>query len=275
MPTTSARAQSDSDPATAFEIQRLDWLKAAIIGLTAEEVTILKYIADIDGHTADCMREVLETQVPAPSASMTFLRLWNQEEFANCQDMATLLAACGVHLALERKKSQPPRSRLKHWLGRGLRQALGRLVPKSARALQLTWATSQKLMLTLAYERLAHTTQNPILRVLSHRIAKQERRNFFWYFGGARAALRKAPASQALVRLLLENLWFPLSASTRSRQRAQELSLSLWAGASLVEAMTRLDETMAQLPGFQATTFAERFSAPSSRSLAQLTAVSA
>ncbi len=52
----------------SLTMQELDWLKATIIGLTESEVAILRYIADIDGHTAEYMREVVNTNVPAHSA---------------------------------------------------------------------------------------------------------------------------------------------------------------------------------------------------------------
>jgi hypoxanthine-guanine phosphoribosyltransferase len=115
MPHSHARSHRDSGE---LAIHKLDWLKAAIIGLSDREVAILRDIADIDGHTASYMREVLETQVPAHSASNTFLTLWNKEEFKNCQDMAKLFSGCGINIREERAKDQRGYHRLAQWFAR-------------------------------------------------------------------------------------------------------------------------------------------------------------
>ncbi len=241
-------------------IQRLDWLKASLFGLTPSEITILKFIADIDGKTASYMREVVSTEVPPHSLSRTFLTIWNKEEFSNCEDMTRLLNACGVNLVDERKKRRGKRIRIFAKLAAKMRAALGRLVPRTAGALHLAWAASQKFMLSAAYEELARKTRNPILRVLSLRIAKQERRNFAWYFVGARAALTNLSKGRALVRLVFEKYWYPLSDSTSSMAEAQLLAEQLFRESCLDEAMHDLDRVMGELPGFESTGFAHRYS---------------
>lgn len=233
----------------------LDWLKAAIIGLSDHELAILKDIADIDGQSENHTRHVIETEAPARSASETFLTLWNDEESRNCQDMARLLSCCGVNLAEERAKDPRGQHWATQWLARGLRQGLTRLAPRTATALRLSWSASQKFMLAQSYQRLASTTTNPILRVLCLRIAKQERRNFHLHFSGARAILSRASGSRAMVRLLLRRAWYPLHSKSRSKKRAQQLLALLFPGAALSEAMNHLDAAMTQLPGFSATDF--------------------
>lgn len=275
MSRNSAQARPLPPASSSPEVHKLDWLKAAIIGLTSSEVIILRYIADIDGHTAEYMREVLETQVPAESESKTFLTLWNEEEFSNCRDMVNLLSSCGVNLVEERRRDTPRTRSLLGWIGSTLRTRLGRLMPQTASALHLSWAASQKYMLVLAYEQLAATTTNPVLRVLCLRIARQERRNFAWYFNGARAVLRRAEGSQGVVRFLFEKLWYPLSAATQSRQRAHQLIQNLFPTASIPCVMLRLDEVMSQLPGFESATFAQRFAMGSHRPAPRLQAVNA
>lgn len=244
---------------------RLDWLKAAIIGLSDHELAILKDIADIDGRTANHMRQVIETEVPVHSVSKTFLTLWNDDEFRNCQDMAKLFTCCGLDLAEERAKDPRGQRQAVQWLARGLLRVVARLAPRTATALQLSWSASQKFMLAQSYQRLASTTTNPILRVICLRIARQERRNFHWYFSGARAILLRASGSRAAVRLLLRRAWYPLRSKSRSKKRAQQTLALLFPGARLSEAMNNLDEAMTQLPGLSATDFAARFAAESPR----------
>jgi hypothetical protein len=268
MPERPATAAPEPHPALAPSIQKLDWLKAAIIGLTDSEVTALRYIADIDGHTARYMLDVVKTQVPAQTASKTYLTIWNNEEFSNCRDMSRLLRSCGVNLHDERAKKLTA-SPVAGWLRTRLRAGLMRLMPKTADSLHLAWAASQKFMLILAHEQLAATTANPILRVLCRRIAKQESRNFAWYFSAARSVMRRS--GQGLVRFIFENFWYPLSASTQSKQHAHALVQNLFSEATVEAAMRRLDDVMAGLPGFESTDFAQRFVAESKQTLPHFT----
>lgn len=265
-PATAAR---EPHPALAPSIQKLDWLKAAIIGLTDSEVASLRYIADIDGHTARYMLDVVKTQVPAQTASKTYLTIWNNEEFSNCRDMSRLLTSCGVNLHQERAKKLTP-SPVAGWLRTRVQAGLKRLMPKTADSLHLAWAASQKFMLIMAHEQLAATTANPILRILCQRIAKQESRNFAWYFSAARSVMRRSESSQGLVRFIFEKFWYPLSASTQSKQHAHALVQNLFSESTVEAAMHRLDDVMAGLPGFESTDFAQRFVTESSQPLAHL-----
>jgi hypothetical protein len=111
----------------------------------------------------------------------------------------------------------------------------------------------------LAHEQLASTTANPTLRVLCQRIAKQESRNFAWYFSAAKYVMRRSESSQGLVRFIFEKFWYPLSASTQSKQHAQELVRNLFSECTVGAAMLRMDDVMSSLPGFARTDFAQRF----------------
>ena len=274
---TERTAQAPRKPhvANSLPIQRLDWLKAAIIGLTDSELATLRYIADIDGHTAKYMLNVVQSQVPAQTASKTYLTLWNNEEFSNCRDMSRLLTACGVNLRTERATTKPTTSPIAGWLREKLRAGLKRLMPQTADSLHLAWAASQKFMLIMAHEQLAASTTNPILRVLCQRIAKQESRNFAWYFSAAKSVMRRSESSQTLVRFIFEKFWYPLSKQAQSKQHAYALVQTLWADVSVDAAMLRLDDVMAGLPGFECTDFAQRFGSETRQPLRQLTAASA
>lgn len=241
------------------QFQDLDWDKAAAFGLTEGEVTILKYIADVEGQTPYYMREVLDTKVAEDSAAMTFLTIWNYEEFFHCHAVGKFLSVCGVDLETERRADVRTSAQFAAKAEAAFQWCLARVMPNTFNALYLAWAASQEYLTRLAYEEVAKTTKNPVLRTLCLRIAKQERRHFAWYYNCAKEELAKSSRSQKVVRFLFKNFWSPVGVGVKSKDQAIELVSSLFPGHRLSVAMDSVDRMISKLPGLENMTFAHEY----------------
>ncbi len=259
MSTRQVRIDKHINHSHPLEFQDLDWEKAAAFGLTEAEVVILKYIADVEGQTPYYMREVLGTKVAEDSASMAFLTIWNYEEFFHAHAVGKFLAACGVDLDSERRAAVRTSAQFAAKAEAAFQWCLARIMPGTFNALYLAWAASQEYLTRLAYEELAKTTNNPVLRTLCLRIAKQERRHFAWYYNCAREELAKSKWSQRVVRFLFKSFWSPVGVGVKSKDQALELVTSLFPGHRLQLAMHSVDSKISLLPGLGNLSFAQEY----------------
>lgn len=242
-----------------IEFQDLDWDKAAAFGLTESEVTILKYIADVEGQTPYYMREVLNTKVAEDAAAMTFLTIWNYEEFFHSHAVMKFLNVCGVDMAAERQVDVRSSAQFAAKAEAAFQWVLARVMPDTFNALYLAWAASQEYLTRLAYEEIAKSTMNPVLRTLCLRIAKQERRHFAWYYNCAKEELAKSTWSQKVVRFIFKSFWSPVGVGVKSKEQAVELVTSLFPGHRLSAAMDSVDTMISKLPGLEDLTFAQEY----------------
>ncbi len=239
--------------------QDLDWQLARDHGLTEGEKTILRYTADVEGQTIFYLQELLGSGVVRDSETLTFLTIWNYEEFFHGYAIEELLGACGVSIDVERRASVRLNAKFAAKAEAGFQWCLARLMPQTFRALYLCWAASQEYLTRMAYRELARTTQNPVLKTLCQRIAKQESRHFAWYFRTARLELEEGKASRRLIRFLFERAWTPVGVGVKSKEEARDLVSHLFPGERLHAAMSSLDKTMGKLPGLEDMGFATRY----------------
>src|SRR5439155_20207451 len=78
------------------EFEDLDWEKARKVGLTRQEIESLTYFADIESQTVYYFLEVAKLQVSRDPAILTFLTMWNYEEYFHSYALTRLLTECGV-----------------------------------------------------------------------------------------------------------------------------------------------------------------------------------
>src|SRR5262249_54288082 len=134
-----------------------------------------------------------------------FLAAWNYEEYFHGRAIARLLSACGVAPESPARVRGLARFREKiEALGGSL---LSRFFPRAFPALYMAWGAINELTTLRGYERIVKTTQNPVLRELCLRIAKQERRHFAFYFNGARERLARSSTARWLTRTILRYAW--------------------------------------------------------------------
>src|SRR5882762_9744031 len=93
------------------DIEDLDWEAARRVGLTAREVESLHYFADIESQTVYYFLEVAKLQVARDPELLTFLTMWNYEEYFHSHAITRLLTECGVPVESATDRSTQVRSR--------------------------------------------------------------------------------------------------------------------------------------------------------------------
>ncbi|HEY0254386.1 MAG TPA: hypothetical protein VGC41_22820, partial [Kofleriaceae bacterium] len=77
-------------------IEDLDWELARKHGLSADEVESLQFFADIESQTVYYFLEVAKLQVARDPELLTFLTMWNYEEYFHSHAITRLMQECGV-----------------------------------------------------------------------------------------------------------------------------------------------------------------------------------
>lgn len=234
-----------------IDFEDLDWDKARKVGLTKREVDSLVYFADIESQTVYYFLEVAKLQVARDPELLTFLTMWNYEEYFHSYALTRLLKECGVEVesATERSTKIRAGARFKAKLEDLIQTTIAKAVPKTFIALWMFWGALQECLTTQAYEELARTTKNPVLAELCKRIAKQERRHFAYYFGRAREKLEGKPRAQRFIRFLARQFYAPVGGGVKTDEEAARTVAGLFPGERVFEVMGYIEKRMAQLPG--------------------------
>ncbi|HEY1556212.1 MAG TPA: ferritin-like domain-containing protein [Kofleriaceae bacterium] len=233
------------------EIEDLDWALAKKIGLTAQEVESLKFFADIESQTVYYFLEVARLHVARDPELLTFLTMWNYEEYFHSHAITRLMQECGVQVesATERSTRIHAGARLRAKLEEIAESIMARFVPQRFVALWMFWGTLQECLTTQAYEEIIRSTKNPVLAEMFRRIAKQERRHFAYYFGQARDRLEGNPRNQKFCRYIVQKFYAPVGAGVKNPAQTAALVANLFPGQRIFEVMSYIERRMAQLPG--------------------------
>ncbi len=227
----------------------LDWNEAQRAGLTDDEAFILTYFSDIESQTIMYMRDILNTKGVLDPEVMSFLTIWNYEEFYHGQALAKLLQACGRSLGRNRIEIVRERALITETLKRLGAMAFSQFFPSDFIALYLTWGALNELTTLRGYEAIETLTANPVLRELCTRIAKQERRHFAWYYNNAEVRLKASPRARKTVRFLLKNVWSPVGAGVKKEGDVIRIYNLLFPGDRGLEIGEEIDSKMNLLPG--------------------------
>ena len=245
------------------EIEDLDFAAARAAGLSPAEVDCLSYFADIESQTAYYFLEVAKLPVVRDPELLTFLTLWNYEEYFHSHAITRLLRECGVEVASATERATKIRAGAR-WKARfeDLSQGLmARFIPRRFIALWMFWGALQECLTTQAYEEIARTTANPVLAELCRRIAKQERRHFAYYFGQARDRLDGEAATQRFVRWIAQRFYAPVGGGVKTDEEGAQLVARLFPGDRIFEVMGYIEKRMAQLPGMDGLDCCSRWAA--------------
>ncbi len=233
------------------DFEDLDWDRARTTGLTRQEIETLTYFADIESQTVYYFLEVAKLQVVRDPELLTFLTMWNYEEYFHSYALTRLLTECGVRVdsATERSTKIRAGARFKARAEDLIQTAIAKLVPRTFVALWMFWGALQECLTTQAYEQLATDTQNPVLAELCRRIAKQERRHFAYYHAQARKKLDGRAWSQRFVRWIAKKFYAPVGGGVKTDREGARLVAQLFPGDKIFEVMSYIEKRMAQLPG--------------------------
>jgi rubrerythrin len=235
------------------EIEDLDWEAARQAGLTAHEIESLKYFADIESQTVYYFLEVSRLEVSRDPELLTFLTMWNYEEYFHSYALTRLLEECGVPVesATERSMRIRAGARFKAKLEDALQGMIAKVAPKSFVGLWMFWGALQECLTTQAYEELGRTTKNPVLAELCRRIAKQERRHFAYYYGQAKKRLEGRPGTQRFVRWIADAFYAPVGGGVKTDAEGAQLVAQLFPQERIFEVMSYIERKMAHIPGME------------------------
>jgi len=233
------------------DIEDLDWGLARKIGLTAREIETLKFFADIESQTVYYFLEVAKLQVARDPELLTFLTMWNYEEYFHSHAITRLMQECGVPVedATDRSTRIRAGARLKAKLEDFAQTMMAKLMPKRFVALWMFWGALQECLTTQAYEEVIRSTPNPVLAEMFRRIAKQERRHFAYYYGQARDRLVDNKRNQRFCRYIVQKFYAPVGSGVKDEAQAAALVAGLFPGKRIYEVMSYIERRMAQLPG--------------------------
>jgi rubrerythrin len=236
-----------------IQFEDLDWDTARKHGLTQQEVESLHYFADIESQTVHYFLEVSRLKVARDPELLTFLTMWNYEEYFHSYALTRLMEECGVRVpsATERATAIRSNARLKAKVEDLAQGAIAKAMPRTFIALWMFWGALQECLTTQAYEELARTTQNPVLAELCRRIAKQERRHFAYYFNNARERLEGHPFAQKFVRAIARAFYAPVGGGVKTDEEAARCVAGLFPGERIYEVMGYIEKRLAQLPGME------------------------
>src|SRR5215813_6974289 len=229
----------------------INWDEAREAGLSEDELFILTYFADVENQTIRYMRMLLGMKIAFQPAVAAFLATWNYEEFFHGYELEKLMQSCGHKLQENRRDINHKKMRLNERIEAAFVPLMSRIFANQFPAVYLSFGAIQEMTTLRGYEHLHLYTQNPILKILCERIAKQERRHFAWYFNHARELLLQSSGARILARKLLEFNWVPVGAGIKSPAEVKRLFMTLFP-APLDRALVReIDSKMGALPGLE------------------------
>ncbi len=229
----------------------IDWDLARRVGVTDKEVFILTYFSDIEGQTINYMKDLLTTEAAKESDVIAFLTMWNYEEFFHGKALARFLKECGHGLEDSRialvRKTASFSEKLESIAASVLSKVFWREFP----AVHAAWGAVQEITTLHGYEQIQATTENPVLRILCDRIAKQERRHFAWYYNKAKERLQKSTRAQKLTYFLLSKFWSPVGAGVKTDREVADLIGTLFPGETALKMAQNVDSKIGNLPGLE------------------------
>jgi rubrerythrin len=252
-----------------LDLRGLDWQRAADVGLTDDERTILTYFADIEAQTLIYLRDFLGTRAAFEPDVASFVTLWNYEEYFHGEALARLLAVTGRPLDERRLARVRVGARVTERVEAALARGLSWAFPDDFPAIYMTWGAVQELTTLRGYERIAATTRNPVLAEICRRIAKQERRHFAWYFNSARTRLARSATARTITRRALAWFWTPVGAGVKSPAEVRRLMEVLFPGEVLARVARDVDEKIHSLPGLDGVPLFARYAGRSLLAAAQ------
>ena len=245
------------------EIDDLDWETARRVGLTKSEIESLHYFADIESQTVHYFLEVAKLKVARDPELLTFLTMWNYEEYFHSYAILRLMTECGVPVEAAHERSTKIRAgaRFKAKFEDFGQSMIAKIAPRTFVALWMFWGALQECLTTQAYEEIATTTKNPVLAELARRIAKQERRHFAYYYGQARKKLAGRKWGQRFIRWIARKFYAPVGNGVKTDAEGARLVAQLFPGDRIFEVMGYLERKMALLPGMDGLDCATRWAA--------------
>jgi hypothetical protein len=209
----------------------------------------LRYMHDVEFHTACYLRDILVSPAHADPEITAFLSFWIFEEYWHGEALAAVLAA---H---DETSGAPRVAAMRHRLG--LADKLRPLVMSAASwwagedfvAVHMSWGAINEWTTQAGYGRLAQRAGHPVLTKLLQRIMRQEGRHIDFYASQASNRLEGSARARRLTRLALKRLWAPVGSGVMPEAETAHLARYLFGDKGGADAMRRIDRRVDRLPG--------------------------
>ncbi len=249
--------------ATRLAYEDLDFDTFASQPLDRATLRCLRYMHDVEYHTACYLRDLLVTPAHADPAVTAFLSVWGYEEFWHGEALAAVLAAHGEPHGAERVETVRSglgwRDRL-----RPIAMAVGGwCAGEEIVALQMAWGALNEATTQAGYQLLGATAGHRVLGELVRRISRQEAMHLGFYMSEARRRLAASARARRITRFALARLWRPVGSGLMADIETAFLRRHLLVGPVAREKMERIDRRMDSLPGLSGLALATRSLEPS------------
>ena len=217
--------------------------------LSEEALRCVRYMHDVEFHTACYLRDLLVSPAHADPDITSFLSIWAFEELWHGEAIAAVLAA--HHEPAGSARVGPMRKRL--GLADRIRPVamLGGswIAGRDLVALQMAWGAINEMTTQAGYALLAARANSPVLTALLKRSMLQEGRHIDFYTCQAHARLADSIKAQRFSRAALRCLWSPVGSRVMPSSETDHLSRYLFGGVEGAKAIRRVDRKTDRLPG--------------------------
>jgi hypothetical protein len=208
----------------------------------------LRYMHDVEEHTACYLRNLLNTKAHHDPEITTFLTMWNFEEMWHGEALGAVLAAHdepGTNArvaAMRRRLGWRITSSPLLWMGFSS-------VTKHFLAVHMTFGVINEWTTQAGYARLLAVADHPVMTELLRRIMKQEGVHIDFYLTQARERLEASQAARRTTRLWVKHLWDPVGSKVMPKPETRHLIRTLFGGPEGDIAVARIDRRVDALPG--------------------------
>lgn len=253
MPPTAQQLQFDVEKyirnSKKVDISDIDLSQASQYPVTDDEVRALTYMCDIESHTIVYLRAILNTCAIEDSQTTSFLSCWAYEEYFHGHTIRQFLDAIGAPMSSTRMLEVQKASSFTEWL-KELGSSILCRFSRHFHGAYLTYGAISELSTLEGYGVMARRTKNPILAEIVRRLAKDERRHFSFYYNKARLEMQSRSA-QRLTNFVIRHFWLPVGGGVKSDSEVSWILSFILGDPDGAEIASRIDETIAKLPGLQ------------------------
>ena len=207
----------------------------------------LRYMHDVEHHTACYLRDLLVTSAHDDPAITSFMAMWAYEEFWHGEAIAKVLARHAEPAGRARVGAMRAR------VGRDRARTLGFMVVSALTShvvtVSMTWGAINEWTTQAGYLRLAESAGHEELARLLRRIAKQEGRHIDFYASQAEERLAGSRGARLATRAALRAKWTPVGANVMPAEETDHLIGHLFAGEAGESMADRIDRRIHRLPG--------------------------
>lgn len=234
----SGRLQVDDIDFEAFRHHPLD----------PSTLRCLRYMHDVEGHTACYLRDLLATRAHRDPEMTAFLACWCYEEHWHGEAIAQVLRAHGEPAGRERLAASRHRLPRRDALKPAAFTVASALTPHIV-AVHMAWGAVNEWTTQAGYGRLAARAEHPVLSELLRRIMRQEGRHIDFYSLGARTRLADSATARRLTRFALRRYWAPVGAGVMAEAEVEFLVNHLFGDTGGRAGAQRIDRAIDRLPG--------------------------